>query len=115
MEEKVYQRSITKLAVSSRVLDKHQITRHYKSVELQEIYNVNLRQDESRPMPNVPEDKLLANLISKHECIFKFHEHRGLLINRPEEDLNESEKALAWEEFHRINEGWSNKRVWNWF
>ncbi|XP_049826069.1 transcriptional regulator ATRX homolog isoform X4 [Aethina tumida] len=104
MEEKVYQRSITKLAVSSRVLDKHQITRHYKSVELQEIYNVNLRQDESRPMPNVPEDKLLANLISKHECIFKFHEHRGLLINRPEEDLNESEKALAWEEFHRINE-----------
>ncbi|XP_057660710.1 transcriptional regulator ATRX-like [Diorhabda carinulata] len=99
MEEKVYQRSVTKLAVAHRVVDKHQITRHYKSVDLQEIYSCHPTADNERPTPNVPEDEMLAKLILKLPFIFKYHEHKTLLADRPEDKLTEQEMAAAWEEF----------------
>lgn len=38
MEEKVYSRSVTKQAMSFRVVDEQQIDRHYSMAELQELY-----------------------------------------------------------------------------
>ncbi|CAH0550276.1 unnamed protein product [Brassicogethes aeneus] len=104
MEEKIYLRSITKLAIAGRVIDSRQITRHFKSNDLQEMYQCDLKIDEERVTPNVPEDKLLAKLVSKYTCIHKYEDHSALLANRPEEELNESEKELAWEEFNKIAE-----------
>jgi transcriptional regulator ATRX len=38
MEEKIYQRQITKQSVAQRVLDEHQLDRHFTSHELRELY-----------------------------------------------------------------------------
>ncbi|ERL88266.1 hypothetical protein D910_05653, partial [Dendroctonus ponderosae] len=100
MEEKIYQRVVTKLAVAHRVVDKHQITRHYTASDIQEYYAIRPRIRRDRPLPNVPEDRVLANLVRKHEEVFRWHEHQALLANRPEEDLNEQQKNAAWEEFY---------------
>lgn len=60
---------------------------------------------ESRPIPKVPQDKLLAILLKNHQNeIFKYHEHQSLLENMPNEKLDEEEMKLAWEEFHKENE-----------
>lgn len=99
MEEKVYQRTINKLATAHRVVDKHQISRHFKSVDLQALYSCHPNADEERPTPNIPEDQLLAKVILNLPCIFSYHEHKALLENRPEDNLTESELASAWEEF----------------
>jgi len=39
MEEKVYDRQITKLAVASRVVDEMQIERHFTDEEIRELYS----------------------------------------------------------------------------
>lgn len=99
MEEKVYQRTINKLATAHRVVDKHQISRHFKSVDLQALYSCQPNAFEERPTPNIPEDQMLAKLILKLPCIFTCHKHKTLLQNRPEDNLTESELASAWDEF----------------
>lgn len=105
MEEVIYQRSVTKLAIAGRVVDEHQITRHYKSNELQEVYKLNLNYDEPRPRLKPPLDEILAKLLlTLPNDIFKYHEHQSLLENLPDEELNEDEMKLAWEEFTKERE-----------
>lgn len=105
MEEILYQRSVTKLAIASRVIDEFQITRHYKSNELQEMFKFNFRFNETRPTPKLPTDELLCSLLMTFESeIFKYHEHQQLLENRPDEELNEDEMKMAWEEFNKEKE-----------
>lgn len=59
MEEKMYQRVVTKLAIAHRVVDKHQITRHYSAGDIQEFYSVRpTAMGDDRPVPNVPEDRV---------------------------------------------------------
>lgn len=53
-----------------------------------------------RPIPLVPKDVLLGELLQKFEQrIYKYHEHQSLLENKEEEGLNEEERKAAWEEF----------------
>ncbi|XP_060536010.1 transcriptional regulator ATRX-like isoform X3 [Cylas formicarius] len=101
MEERIYQLQVTKLAIAHRVIDKHQITRHYNSNDIQAMYSLRPSVFKDRPLPNVPEDKVLAKILQKYPFVFRWHEHQGLLANRPEEDLNEQEKNAAWEEFNK--------------
>ncbi|KRT84479.1 helicase [Oryctes borbonicus] len=105
MEEVIYKRSVTKLAVSLRVVDEHQISRHYKFDDLQEMYRFTIYSDKERPMIKLPVDEVLASILEKcKQHIFKYHEHQHLLENRPEEQLNEDEQRLAWEEFRKEQE-----------
>lgn len=105
MEEIRYQRSVTKLAIARRVIDKHQITRHYKNFELQDMITYNFDYEETRPILKPPADELLRTLLMTFEKeIYKYHEHQILLENRPDEELNEDEMKMAWEEFNKEKE-----------
>ncbi|TDG38875.1 hypothetical protein AWZ03_014704 [Drosophila navojoa] len=51
MEEKVYSRSVTKQAMSFRVVDEQQIDRHYNMAELAELYTLTVPKQCERTMP----------------------------------------------------------------
>lgn len=100
MEEKIYERQVTKQAISKRVIDEQQIDRHYNQHDLNELYRYDLEPDDERILPNLPKDRLFANMLSKfEEVIFRYHEHDTLLENKEEETLGEEERKQAWEEF----------------
>uniref|UniRef100_A0A182HSW7 Transcriptional regulator ATRX n=1 Tax=Anopheles arabiensis TaxID=7173 RepID=A0A182HSW7_ANOAR len=102
MEEKIYERQVTKQAISKRVIDEQQIDRHYKENDLQELYRYEVETSEPRPTPNVPKDRLFAELLKRFDpLIYKYHEHDSLLENKEEETLNEEERKAAWEEFEQ--------------
>lgn len=102
MEEVVYERSITKLAIAGRVVDERQISRHYKSQDLEQLYRVNINPDLPRPPPTCdPKDKTLTKLYEKHKEVFKYVEHQTLLENLPDEVLNEEEKKAAFDELNK--------------
>lgn len=103
MEEKIYERQVTKQAISKRVIDEQQIDRHYKENDLQELYRYdNIEPEGDRPMPNLPKDRLFAEMLKKFDKIlYKYHEHDSLLENKEEETLNEEERKAAWEEFEQ--------------
>lgn len=100
MEEKIYERQVTKLAIAKRVIDEHQIDRHYKEHDLMELYKTNLEPSEPRKQPPLPKDRMFALQLQKFDhIIYKYHEHDSLLENKHEETLNEEEMKAAWEEF----------------
>ncbi|XP_055385953.1 transcriptional regulator ATRX-like [Condylostylus longicornis] len=96
MEEKVYSRSVTKQAMSFRVVDEHQIDRHYSMAELAELYTLTKPDYSNRPIPNLPQDNILAHLLRNFQYVFKYHEHDSLLENKIEQELTEQEKEDAW-------------------
>lgn len=102
MEEKIYERQVTKLAISKRVIDEHQIDRHYKENDLNELYKTNLEPEEDRPHPICPKDRMFAELLSAHtQTIYKYHEHDSLLENKAGENLSREEIEAAWKEFEQ--------------
>uniref|UniRef100_A0A182JU96 Transcriptional regulator ATRX n=1 Tax=Anopheles christyi TaxID=43041 RepID=A0A182JU96_9DIPT len=102
MEEKVYSRSVTKQALSFRVVDEQQIDRHYSYGELGELYNLTKVSEMTRETPILPADDILASLLRTYpNKILKYHEHDSLLENKPEQDLSEEEKKEAWAAYER--------------
>ncbi|XP_052895482.1 uncharacterized protein LOC128302655 [Anopheles moucheti] len=102
MEEKVYSRSVTKQALSYRVVDEQQIDRHYSYGELAELYTLTRLTEMTRETPILPADDILASLLRTFpNKIFKYHEHDSLLENKPEQDLSEEEKKEAWAAYER--------------
>lgn len=100
MEEKIYERQVTKLAISKRVIDEHQIDRHYKETDLMELYKIDIEPTEPRPTPIFPKDRLFAEQLKLFEDrIYKYHEHDSLLENKYEETLTKDEIKAAWDEF----------------
>ncbi|XP_059093491.1 transcriptional regulator ATRX-like isoform X2 [Tigriopus californicus] len=106
MEEKIYDRQVTKQSLSARVVDEHQIERHFSVNELATLYEFQDEPIESRPVPKVPKDRLLAELLTKHDkLIWKYHDHDSLLENQVDENLTEEERKAAWEEFENEKKG----------
>lgn len=98
MEEKVYSRSVTKQAMSGRVVDKRQIDRHYKMSELSELYVLTKTDHNARPNPQMPADEFLKFLLHTYpKQVYKYHDHERLLENKPDQDLNDDEKNEAWQ------------------
>lgn len=100
MEEKVYDRQVTKQSLSLRVIDEQQVNRHFSCNDLEELYNFSPTAKSERPVPMLPKDRLMAELLQKYsDWIETYHEHDSLLQNVEEEELNEEERKAAWEDY----------------
>lgn len=105
MEEKVYSRSVTKQAMSYRVVDKHQIERHYSMTDLAELYQLTKTDLMQRKVPEMPQDEVLRSLLHNFpKQAYKYHIHDSLLENKPDQDLSEAEKNEAWSTYEFENE-----------
>ncbi|XP_068600128.1 ATRX chromatin remodeler, like [Brachionichthys hirsutus] len=107
MEEKIYDRQVTKQSLSYRVVDQQQIERHFTLFELTELYTFtpDLLYDPNSTNSKkmnfvVPKDEVLARLLQTcREHVVSFHEHESLLDHKQEEELSEAERKDAWDEF----------------
>jgi len=71
MEEKIYERQVTKETLSHRVVDEHQIDRHFNAADLQELYtfkpdrldDISSGSASQRPLPVVPKVKCTTELL----------------------------------------------------
>merc|ERR1712233_86116 len=80
--------------------DVQQIERHFTMNELAELYEFKDEPLSARPIPAVPEDRMLAELVDKHkEIVWSFTNHDSLLENQVDQNLTEEERKAAWEEF----------------
>ncbi|XP_061189382.1 transcriptional regulator ATRX-like [Saccostrea echinata] len=110
MEEKIYERQVTKQSLSQRVIDEHQIDRHFNANELAELYTFRPdRLDDPNRVektPMLPKDFMLAELMkSQKDWFVNYHEHDSLLENKIEEILDEDERKAAWEEYENERKG----------
>uniref|UniRef100_A0A5K3F2A4 PHD-type domain-containing protein n=1 Tax=Mesocestoides corti TaxID=53468 RepID=A0A5K3F2A4_MESCO len=105
MEEKMYDRQVTKQSLALRVVDEQQVDRHFKEEDLRELYTFepDIQDAESanrKPPPALPKDRLLADLLSERpNLLVSYHDHDSLLENRLDEGLSEAERAEAWREY----------------
>ncbi|XP_041864053.1 transcriptional regulator ATRX-like [Melanotaenia boesemani] len=107
MEEKIYDRQVTKQSLSYRVVDQQQIERHFTLFELTELYTFepDLLDDPNskkskRPLSLIPKDTFLAQLLETcKDQIVSYHEHESLLDHKQEEELSEAERKDAWAEY----------------
>ncbi|XP_047462264.1 transcriptional regulator ATRX-like isoform X2 [Mugil cephalus] len=107
MEEKIYDRQVTKQSLSFRVVDQQQIERHFTLSELTELY---IFEPDLLDEPNSKKSKRLASLLPKDDVlaqlletcknqIVSYHEHESLLDHKQEEELSEAERKDAWAEY----------------
>uniref|UniRef100_A0A8C9VQW2 DNA helicase n=1 Tax=Scleropages formosus TaxID=113540 RepID=A0A8C9VQW2_SCLFO len=108
MEEKIYERQVTKQSLSFRVVDQQQIQRHFTTSELTELYkfephqldNPNSKKKTKETTPVLPKDSILAELLhSFKDQIVGYHEHDSLLDHKEEEALSEEDRKAAWAEY----------------
>ncbi|XP_061690627.1 transcriptional regulator ATRX [Syngnathoides biaculeatus] len=113
MEEKIYDRQVTKQSLSYRVVDQQQIERHFTMNELAELYTFepDLLDDPSgkkskKATPLLPKDLFLAELLQTHkDQIVCYHEHDSLLDHKEEEALSEEDRKAAWAEYEAEKKG----------
>uniref|UniRef100_A0A7N6B818 DNA helicase n=1 Tax=Anabas testudineus TaxID=64144 RepID=A0A7N6B818_ANATE len=107
MEEKIYERQVTKQSLSFRVVDQQQIERHFTMNELAELYTFepDLLDDPSekkskKATPMLPKDPVLAEILHNNkDQIVCYHEHDSLLDHKEEEALSEEDRKAAWAEY----------------
>ncbi|TGZ66706.1 hypothetical protein CRM22_005187 [Opisthorchis felineus] len=105
MEEKIYDRQVTKQSLSLRVIDEQQIDRHFTMADLLALYSFDpdiwvSSEADKRPTPKLPKDRLLADMLSEFpHLIVNYHEHDSLLAHREDEGLTETERQEAWREY----------------
>nr|CAD35753.1 X-linked nuclear protein [Dugesia japonica] len=103
MEEKIYERQVTKQSLSLRVVDEQQISRYFTEEDLRSLYKFEpdlYDPEKVRETPILPKDRFLAELIQElPQFIHGYHEHDSLLQNKTDEELTETERQDAWKEF----------------
>ncbi|XP_053329414.1 transcriptional regulator ATRX [Spea bombifrons] len=118
MEEKIYDRQVTKQSLSFRVVDQQQIERHFTMNELTELYafepdlldDTNSEKKKKRETPMLPKDTVLAELLQvMKEHIVTYHEHDSLLDHKEEEALTEEDRKAAWDEYEAEKKGLTNR------
>ncbi|XP_008282594.1 transcriptional regulator ATRX isoform X1 [Stegastes partitus] len=115
MEEKIYERQVTKQSLSYRVVDQQQIERHFTMNELAELYTFepDLLDDPSgkkskKATPMLPKDPVLAEILQNNkDQLACYHEHDSLLDHKEEEALSEEDRKAAWAEYEAEKKGLS--------
>ncbi|XP_069387485.1 transcriptional regulator ATRX isoform X2 [Paralichthys olivaceus] len=115
MEEKIYERQVTKQSLSFRVVDQQQIERHFTMNELAELYTFepDMLDDPSekkskKATPMLPKDPILAEMLQNNkDQIVCYHEHDSLLDHKEEEALSEEDRKAAWAEYEAEKKGLS--------
>ncbi|XP_041799426.1 transcriptional regulator ATRX [Chelmon rostratus] len=115
MEEKIYDRQVTKQSLSFRVVDQQQIERHFTTNELAELYTFepDTLDDPSgkkskKATPLLPKDPFLAEMLQNNkDHIVCYHEHDSLLDHKEEEALSEEDRKAAWAEYEAEKKGLS--------
>uniref|UniRef100_A0A8C4E5W4 DNA helicase n=1 Tax=Dicentrarchus labrax TaxID=13489 RepID=A0A8C4E5W4_DICLA len=115
MEEKIYDRQVTKQSLSYRVVDQQQIERHFTTNELTELYTFDpdMLDDPSekkskKATPLLPKDPFLAEMLQNNkDQIVCYHEHDSLLDHKEEEALSEEDRKAAWAEYEAEKKGLS--------
>ncbi|XP_074504494.1 transcriptional regulator ATRX isoform X3 [Sebastes fasciatus] len=113
MEEKIYDRQVTKQSLSYRVVDQQQIERHFTGVELAELYTFEpeMLDDPSgkkskKATPLLPKDPFLAEMLQNNkDHIVCYHEHDSLLDHKESEALSEEDRKAAWTEYEAEKKG----------
>jgi transcriptional regulator ATRX len=88
MEEKIYQRQVHKQSLSQRVIDEHQLDRHFTHSELSDLYKFepDIYDADKETVFDLPFDDILKELLI--ECktwIASYHKHDSLLENKVDE------------------------------
>jgi transcriptional regulator ATRX len=102
IEDRIYARQVTKESISGRVVDEHQIERHFLNSDLAALYRFDVDEYDATkpPLYAVPEDNLLANVfLNLKEGIVNCLQHDSLLAHHEEEVLSPEEMKMAWEEY----------------
>ncbi|XP_024539294.1 protein CHROMATIN REMODELING 20 isoform X1 [Selaginella moellendorffii] len=125
MEEKIYNRQLTKEGIAARVLDAHQVGRHLNADDLELMYTLDDDDDEEGtqlagteqqqqpgakgqkpkhktffvPSDAPPRDDHMAMLLLdfRPQWIAQYHEHEPLLEDLEEEKLTPEEMKTAWD------------------
>ncbi|XP_067853277.1 transcriptional regulator ATRX isoform X2 [Heptranchias perlo] len=114
MEEKIYDRQVTKQSLSYRVVDQQQIERHFTMNELTELYTFepdqlddpNSEKKKKRDTPMLPKDHILAEILqNQKDYLVGYHEHDSLLDHKEEEELSEEDRKAAWAEYEAEKKG----------
>uniref|UniRef100_A0A8D0ADJ7 DNA helicase n=1 Tax=Sander lucioperca TaxID=283035 RepID=A0A8D0ADJ7_SANLU len=113
MEEKIYDRQVTKQSLSFRVVDQQQIERHFTTNELAELYTFDpdlldgpSEKKSKKATPLLPKDPFLAELLQNNkDQIVCYHEHDSLLDHKEEEALSEEDRKAAWAEYEAEKKG----------
>ncbi|XP_050540610.1 transcriptional regulator ATRX homolog isoform X2 [Daktulosphaira vitifoliae] len=105
MEEKMYNRQISKLSMAFRVVDEHQIDRHFNAKDQDELYEFD--PCTSKPKTQIfPKDRLMQNLIYGYkDIIINVLEHDSLLQNNEAEELDQNDQEAAWAEYENERQG----------
>lgn len=103
MEEKIYNRQVTKLSLAHRVIDEKQIKRHFTKMQLAELYVFKPTPEHSRKDAlNQPKDNLLRKIFSRFgHLIDGCIEHDSLLKDQEQERLNDVERKRAREGYEQ--------------
>ncbi|KAM4555400.1 transcriptional regulator ATRX [Odontesthes bonariensis] len=117
MEEKIYERQVTKQSLSFRVVDQQQIERHFTMNELAELYTFEpdtlddpSEKKSKKATPMLPKDPFLAEMLQNNkDQIACYHEHDSLLDHKEEEALSEEDRKAAWAEYEAEKKGLTMK------
>ncbi|XP_060854287.1 transcriptional regulator ATRX homolog isoform X2 [Rhopalosiphum padi] len=105
MEQKIYERQISKLSMAFRIIDEHQIDRHFNAKCQEELYEFEPNTTKPKSTLNLPKDRLMAELILRHEdLVMNILEHDSLLQNNEAEELDEDGRNAAWENYKKEND-----------
>ena len=111
MRQRERDKEILKNNFCFRVIDDHQLDRHFTQNDIQELYKFKPEklpdvQTTSTPLNfnyAVPKDHLLLDLLYEHNrWIHSYHSHDSLLENRIDEGLTADERRRALEEYENL-------------